>query len=119
MAMLALGGAAIGGALLVKHELALVSVPLGLWITAESRNDWRRVVRRGLIAGLPVVAAALVTLFGAVLLVRSATKAKPEATRYERRGTPSREEATAPSERAIWDALDEGRDLTDPDNKGR
>ena len=50
---------------------------------------------------------------------RSATKAKPEATRYERRGTPSREEATAPSERAIWDALDEGRDPTDPDNKGR
>jgi uncharacterized membrane protein (TIGR02234 family) len=24
-----------------------------------------------------------------------------------------------PSERAIWDALDEGRDPTDPENKGR
>ena len=30
-----------------------------------------------------------------------------------------RQEAAATSERAIWDALDEGRDPTDPDNKGR
>lgn len=63
--------------------------------------------------------AAVVTLFGAVLLVRSASRAKPEAARYERRGAASAEEAAAPSERAIWDALDEGRDPTDPDNKGR
>jgi uncharacterized membrane protein (TIGR02234 family) len=63
--------------------------------------------------------AAVVTLVGAVLLVRSAARAKPEAARYERRGAPAPAEATAPSERAIWDALDEGRDPTDPDNKGR
>jgi uncharacterized membrane protein (TIGR02234 family) len=63
--------------------------------------------------------AAVVTLVGAVLLVRSAARAKPEAARYERRSAPSTAEATAPSERAIWDALDEGRDPTDPDNKGR
>jgi uncharacterized membrane protein (TIGR02234 family) len=63
--------------------------------------------------------AGVVTLFGAVLLVRSASRAKPEAARYERRGAASAQEATAPSERAIWDALDEGRDPTDPDNKGR
>jgi uncharacterized membrane protein (TIGR02234 family) len=63
--------------------------------------------------------AAVVTLVGAVLLVRSAARAKSEAARYERRGAPSTQEAAAPSERAIWDALDEGRDPTDPDNKGR
>ncbi|AGB23306.1 trp region conserved hypothetical membrane protein [Mycobacterium sp. JS623] len=63
--------------------------------------------------------AAVVTLLGAVLLVRSAARAKPEAARYERRSAASAQEAAAPSERAIWDALDEGRDPTDPDNKGR
>ena len=63
--------------------------------------------------------AAVVTLFGAVLLVRSAARAKPDAARYQRRTAPSAQEAGAPSERAIWDALDEGRDPTDPDNKGR
>ena len=65
------------------------------------------------------LAAAVVTLVGAVLLVRSAARAKTEAARYERRVAPSTQEAAAPSERAIWDALDEGRDPTDPDNKGR
>ena len=63
--------------------------------------------------------AAVVTLVGAVLLVRSAARAKPEAARYERRGAPAPQEAATTSERAIWDALDEGRDPTDPDNKGR
>jgi uncharacterized membrane protein (TIGR02234 family) len=65
------------------------------------------------------LAAAVVTLVGAVLLVRSAARAKPEAARYERRGVPSPQEAAAPSERAIWDALDAGRDPTDSDNEGR
>jgi uncharacterized membrane protein (TIGR02234 family) len=67
------------------------------------------------------LAAAVVTLFGAVVLVRSAARAKAEVVRYERRGAPAAEEEqdTATSERAIWDALDEGRDPTDPDNKGR
>jgi uncharacterized membrane protein (TIGR02234 family) len=65
------------------------------------------------------LAAAVVTLSAAVLLVRSAARAKPEAARYQRRSAQSAEQAAAPSERAIWDALDEGRDPTDPDNKGR
>src|SRR5262245_55268217 len=65
------------------------------------------------------LAAAVVTLLGAVLLMRSAARAKPEAARYERRGAPSRQETAAPSERAIWDALDEGQDPTDTDKKGR
>jgi uncharacterized membrane protein (TIGR02234 family) len=64
--------------------------------------------------------AAVGALVGAVLLMRSVAKPRPEVDRYERRRSePSPQEATAPSERAIWDALDEGRDPTDPDNKGR
>jgi uncharacterized membrane protein (TIGR02234 family) len=66
------------------------------------------------------VVAAVITLVGAVLLMRSAARAKPDAARYARRGAPQCEEpAVATSERAIWEALDDGRDPTDPDNKGR
>jgi uncharacterized membrane protein (TIGR02234 family) len=64
--------------------------------------------------------AAIGALVGSVLLIRSVAKPRPEVDRYERRrSAPLPEEAAAPSERAIWDALDEGRDPTDPDNKGR
>jgi len=66
------------------------------------------------------VVAAVVTLAGAVLLMRAAARARPEAARYERRAAPQRDEPpSAMSERAIWDALDEGHDPTNPDNKGR
>lgn len=64
--------------------------------------------------------AAIGALVGAVLLLRSVAKPRPEVDRYQRRrSAPPPEEAAATSERAIWDALDEGRDPTDPDNKGR
>jgi uncharacterized membrane protein (TIGR02234 family) len=64
--------------------------------------------------------AAVGALIGAVLLMRSVAKPRPEVDRYERRRSePSPQDAATPSERAIWDALDEGRDPTDPDNKGR
>jgi uncharacterized membrane protein (TIGR02234 family) len=72
--------------------------------------------------------AAVCALAGAVLLVRSAAKvgsagakgagkylapaAKREAARQE-----SGDDGM--SERMIWDALDEGRDPTTPDNEGR
>jgi hypothetical protein len=62
-ALLALGGAGLGGALLVKHELALLCLPVGIWLIVESRYEWRLVIRRGLLAGLPVVGAVLVTLY--------------------------------------------------------
>ena len=70
------------------------------------------------------LAAAVCTLVGAVLLMRSAAKARPAATRYvapaARREAAQRDEAgAAMSERMIWDALDEGRDPTKPDNEGR
>ncbi len=64
--------------------------------------------------------AAVGALVGAVLLMRSVAKPRPEVDRYERRrSAPSPKDGAATSERAIWDALDEGRDPTDPDNKGR
>jgi len=61
--MLALGGLGLGSALLIKHELGLLCLPVGLWIIADSAYDWRVIARRGLLVGLPVVAAILVTLY--------------------------------------------------------
>jgi len=60
--MLFLGGAGLGCAVLVRHELILVCLPVALWIAAESRWEWRDTIRRGLMAGSPVVVAILVTL---------------------------------------------------------
>jgi len=60
------------------------------------------------------------TLVGAVLLMRSAARARPDTARYARRTAPQADDAgAAMSERSIWDALDEGRDPTRGDNKGR
>lgn len=68
--------------------------------------------------------AAIGALVGAVLLMRSVAKPRPEVDRYERRGSAqSLQDDADTSERVIWDALDEGSDPTqdpaDPDNKGR
>lgn len=64
--------------------------------------------------------AALLSLLGAVLLMRSATRGRTDAARYARRSaTKAEEPAAAMSERMLWDALDEGQDPTNPDNKGR
>jgi uncharacterized membrane protein (TIGR02234 family) len=64
--------------------------------------------------------AAVGALVGAVLLMRSVAKPRPEVDRYERRrSAQSPKDGDTTSERVLWDALDEGRDPTDPDNKGR
>jgi uncharacterized membrane protein (TIGR02234 family) len=64
--------------------------------------------------------AAVGALIGAVLLMRAAARARPDAARYERRVRPQADEpGAAMSERSMWDALDEGRDPTNGDNKGR
>jgi len=64
--------------------------------------------------------AATGALAGAVLLMRSVAKPRPALDRYERRRSERLpQDGAAMSERAIWDALDEGQDPTDPDNKGR
>jgi uncharacterized membrane protein (TIGR02234 family) len=65
------------------------------------------------------VAAAVLTLVCAALLLRSASKETVGATRYARRtAVPADRTDDAMSERQLWDALDDGRDPTDPD-KGR
>jgi uncharacterized membrane protein (TIGR02234 family) len=69
--------------------------------------------------------AAVLTLAGAVLFMR--TPPKPTAADDEKYDAPARRREAARqramdtdmSERMIWDALDEGRDPTNPDNKGR
>jgi uncharacterized membrane protein (TIGR02234 family) len=64
------------------------------------------------------LAAAVATLIGAVLLLRSAASGRLGTTKYvapaARRSAAQREVGdTAISERMMWDALDEGRDPTD------
>ena len=70
------------------------------------------------------LAAAVCTLVGAVLLMRSATTERSRAAKYaapavRREAAKQDEAAGAMSERRIWDALDEGRDPTRPDTEGR
>lgn len=75
-------------------------------------------------AVLTLVAAALV-LAGAVMLMRAAVKGTAATSRYAapsaRRGTAvkQQEQGEPMSDRMLWDALDEGRDPTDRDTKGR
>ncbi len=61
--LLLVGGAGLGGALLVKHELVLVALPIGLWMMAESGRDWRLLLRRGMVIAVPVLVAGVVTLY--------------------------------------------------------
>ncbi|MGX9791510.1 TIGR02234 family membrane protein [Mycobacterium sp. MMS18-G62] len=78
--------------------------------------------QRHYLGAVITLVAAVATLAGAVMLMRSA--AKGGAARYVRRASvPVEEPGDAMSERMIWDALDEGSDPTqdtaNPDNKGR
>jgi uncharacterized membrane protein (TIGR02234 family) len=64
--------------------------------------------------------AAVGALIGAMLLMRAAARARQDTARYARRAVPQTDQpGAAMSERSIWDALDEGRDPTNDDNKGR
>ncbi|HKP44472.1 TIGR02234 family membrane protein [Mycobacterium sp.] len=90
----------------------LANVPVANLVGTQ-RYDWGAVV---------TLVAAVATLAGAVMLMRSA--ANRRAVRYQRRASsPAEEAGDAMSERMIWDALDEGSDPTqdtaNPDNKGR
>ncbi|UXA20331.1 TIGR02234 family membrane protein [Mycobacterium sp. SMC-4] len=66
--------------------------------------------------------AAVLSLLGAVLLMRAAATPRTDTARYARRAEPVDGPASSMSERAIWDALDEGadptRDTPDPDLRG-
>lgn len=81
---------------------------------------------RHYVGAVITLVAAVLTLVGAALLMRAA--AKPRAATAGKYAAPAaRREAAAKqeesggsmSERMMWDALDEGRDPTNPDNKGR
>ena len=57
------GGVGLGCALLVRHELALVSLPVGAWFLLESWPRFGLFLRRALLAGAPVVVAVLITAY--------------------------------------------------------
>lgn len=69
--------------------------------------------------------AAVLTLAGAVFLVRAPVKDQSDEEKYEapaRRREAARRQAAEGddmSERMMWDALDDGRDPTKPDTEGR
>ncbi|WP_428340021.1 TIGR02234 family membrane protein [Mycobacterium sp.] len=112
--------------------LALASLATGY--LAISSLEIRDVAARGAeLAHVPVMAlvgsrrhyagpvitllAAAGTLIAAVLLMRAAASAGRTATKYlapAARRSAARGDQEAPSERTMWDELDEGRDPTDP-----
>ena len=92
----------------------LAEVPVADLVDTQ-RQYWGAVV---------TLIAAVLTLAGAVLLMRSPVKEPSDDEKYEapaRRREAARRRAagTDMSERMIWDALDEGRDPTKPDTEGR
>ena len=94
----------------------LAEVPVADLVDTQ-RQYWGAVI---------TLVAAVLTLAGAVLLMRSPAKKPSDDDKYEapaRRREAARRRAAAPgtemSERMIWDALDEGRDPTKTDTEGR
>jgi uncharacterized membrane protein (TIGR02234 family) len=93
----------------------LADVPVADLVGTQ-RHYWGAVV---------TLIAAVLTLAGAVLLMRSPVKDESDREKYEapaRRRESVRRRAAAGdemSERTMWDALDEGRDPTKPDTEGR
>ena len=61
--MVLCGGVGLGCAFLVRHELALVTVPVGCWLLLESGWDWRRALKSIAIVAIPVAAALLVAAY--------------------------------------------------------
>ena len=93
----------------------LSDVPVADLTGTTERHLWGAVV---------TLIAAVATLAGAVLFMRSPATAGTGTDKYaapaRRREAARRQDPEGTtSERMIWDALDEGRDPTDPDNEGR
>ena len=55
--LLALGGTLLGCALLTRHEMGLMALPLGVWVVVESLESRPRCLRRLGTFGLPVAVA--------------------------------------------------------------
>jgi len=120
--------------LLAAASAGMGYLGIGLWVIRDVA------VRAAELAQVPVVAlvgtqrqhwgavlvlvAAGFTLAGAVMLLRAASTARSDAGKYvapaaRRVAVQQDEMGDGMSERMIWDALDEGRDPTSPDNEGR
>jgi uncharacterized membrane protein (TIGR02234 family) len=93
----------------------LAEVPLADLVSTQ-RHYWGAIV---------ALIAAVLTLAGAVLLLRTPVKNESKDEKYEaparRREAVRRRAADCDdmSERMMWDALDDGRDPTKPDTEGR
>jgi uncharacterized membrane protein (TIGR02234 family) len=93
----------------------LAEVPLADLVGTQ-RHYWGAIV---------ALIAAVLTLAGAVLLLRAPVKNESKDEKYEaparRREAVRRRAADGDdmSERMMWDALDDGRDPTKPDTEGR
>jgi uncharacterized membrane protein (TIGR02234 family) len=93
----------------------LAEVPL-VDLVGTQRHYWGAIV---------ALIAAVLTLAGAVLLLRAPVKNESKNEKYEaparRREAVRRRAADGDdmSERMMWDALDDGRDPTKPDTEGR
>jgi uncharacterized membrane protein (TIGR02234 family) len=114
--------------LVAAASAGMAYLAISLWVVADVAVRAARLAdvpvadllgtQRHYIGAVVTLVAAALSLCGAVLLMRSAARGGVEVVRYTR--SPVVEtEATAMSERMIWDALDEGRDPTNQDNKGR
>lgn len=120
VAVASAGMAYLAVSLWVIHDIAVRAANLAEVPVADLIGTQRHYVGAAV-----TLAAALGALIGAVLLMRSAAKARAGVAKYaspavRRQAAGPRDDAAAVlSERAIWDALDEGHDPTGPDNKGR
>jgi uncharacterized membrane protein (TIGR02234 family) len=114
--------------LVAAASAGMAYLAISLWVVADVAVRAARLAdvpvadlldtQRHYVGAVVTLVAAALSLCGAVLLMRSAARGGVEAVRYTRRPVVEAE-ATTMSERMIWDALDEGRDPTNPDNKGR
>ena len=126
------------GVLVAVATVGMGYLGIGLWVVRDVG------VRAAELAQIPLTAlkatqrhyggavltlvAAGCALAGAVLLVRAAAKGRSEgatgsgkylAPAAKREAARQENPDQGMSERMIWDALDEGRDPTSPDNEGR
>lgn len=114
--------------LVAAASAGMAYLAISLWVVADVAVRAARLAdvpvadllgtQRHYVGAVVALVAAAFSLCGAVLLMRSAARGGAEPARYARRPVVEAE-ATAMSERMIWDALDEGQDPTNPDNKGR
>ncbi|MEW5811784.1 MAG: TIGR02234 family membrane protein [Actinomycetota bacterium] len=118
LAVLVAGASAAMGYLAISLWVVPDVAPRAARLAEVPITDLLGTQRHSLGAVLTLVAAAL-SLIGAVLLLRSATRTGADTARYARRPADTTDAGGAMSERMIWDALDAGNDPTTTDNKGR